>query len=381
MATVIENIQLYDELQQYTEKLTDEVHARTFDLQTERDKTQAILETAGEGIFYMDPIGGILYCNEAVTSITGYSRKETYGEGISLWVAKGDLDNEAYQVISIENGQRWNGEFRLKRKDTSVIDVQITITPLNNDTNQMIGFVGVIYDVSKIREAERMKTNFVANVSHELRTPLTNITLYLDLLRRAKEEKREQYFSILDSETKRLTQLVQDLLDLSKLDSAEGFGQVTVTNALMIMAKVVQLNEKQAHNKKLKITVPAIEMSSNVMAHPQQLEQVFTNIVANAINYTPTGGCISIDWGISPDHAAYPFWLSVTDNGYGIAPEELPFIFSRFYRGNIDSNQEIPGTGLGLAISKKIIDRFKGVIEVQSQLQKGTTFTVRLPVA
>lgn len=380
MATVIENIQLYEEMEHYADNLAGEVSARTFDLQSERDKTQAILDTAGEGILYMDREGDILYCNEAVTLITGFPASEIYGKKINFWAADSNPSNFTYENGNEAFKTRWHEELRVTRKDNSVIDLQITITPLNSVSDQALGFVGVISDISKIREAERMKSNLVANVSHELKTPLTNFNLYLSLLRRAKEEKRAQYLDVLEAESNRLSTLIQDLLDLSKLDSSKELEGLVPTNVAAIMEKVIQLNQKRVSREKKRISSRPSDDAPTVSVNPQQIEQVFTNLVTNAISYTPSGGSISVSWGLSFEFDAYPFWVRVADTGYGIAPSELPFIFSRFYRGHAGSQNNIPGTGLGLAICKEIIERHKGVIEVESKLQVGTEFTVRLPV-
>ena len=201
------------------------------------------------------------------------------------------------------------------------------------------------------------------------------------MLRRAREHKRADYLSVLESESNRLAQLIQDLLDLSKIESSKGIEQDELINVLSILATTVHINKKLAERKKIGLMIPSSEQSLFVQANGKQLEQVFTNLLANAINYTPDGGQVFSRWGISHDIIEYPIWISISDTGYGIVPDELPFIFGRFYRGTNGTEHNVPGTGLGLAICKAIVEQHKGTIEVQSELRKGSIFTVRLPFA
>jgi PAS domain S-box-containing protein len=230
----------------------------------------------------------------------------------------------------------------------------------------------------RLTELDELKSKFVSDVSHELRTPLTNLSLYLYLLERAKPEKRDQYLSTLKEQTVRLSQLIENILDLSRLDSDKyepEFGPLALNE---IVEQVVEVHQPRAQSADLELTFePGIQLPL-VRGDTGQLVRVVTNLIANAINYTPTG---YVRLRTYFDRTRQQVCLSVEDSGIGITPEDLPHLFGRFYRGRHASQSDIPGTGLGLAIVKEIVDQHGGSIEVRSSVGKGSAFVVWLPLA
>ncbi|MCP5097124.1 MAG: GAF domain-containing protein [Chloroflexi bacterium] len=228
----------------------------------------------------------------------------------------------------------------------------------------------------QLLELDRLKSKFVADVSHELRTPVTNLRLYLDLFARVSPEKQVHYLEILKKQSSRLSDLIEDILTLSKLE----------TDLHTLKFEDVQLNE--IVEQVVEAHLSRITASENIVQfelHPQlplirasriQLFQIVTNLLANATNFSNQGE-VQLKTMWHPETQLVS--LRVQDNGHGIHPNDLPHIFDRFYRGQQSSQSTIPGTGLGLAIVKEIVESYQGTIEVESKLTQGTTFRIQFP--
>jgi PAS domain S-box-containing protein len=382
IAPVIQNIWLYEALQHQADSLADQVTKRTAELRAERDRTQAILDSAGEGIFFAGTDGTILYVNPALTQLTGYTNEMTLGRSLDLWRPEG-VTTEAFGALwlSLRAGRGWSGELQLQRHDGTLYDAHLTIAPISASTDEPAGFVGIQSDITHSKEVDRLKSNIISNVSHELKTPLTNIRMYLDLLERGREERKGDYWIILRRETERLMLLVQDLLDLSQLDTGGVASHLEPLSLKPIIEYTLRSCSVRAEQKQIRLESGVPESLPMVLADAKQIEQVMKNLLVNAINYTPQGGCVTLMAGISNSVAEPPAWFSVRDTGAGIGPDEIPHIFERFYRGRAGHESKAPGTGLGLAICQEIVKRHRGNIEVDSIPGQGSTFTVRLETA
>lgn len=231
---------------------------------------------------------------------------------------------------------------------------------------------------ARLRELDQLKDDFLANVSHDLRTPLTNITLYLNLLKKRGVDELPRSLPILQRETKRLTGLIEDLLSLSRLE--QGRAPFTPEPHLLdsLLAEVLQVHSVQAEAKNLQVLhelrpdVPAVRVD-----YPQMM-QVLTNLIGNAVAYTPRDG--QVVCGTTRVEAAQVV-ITISNTGPAIPAADLPHLFERFYRGQTGYQSGEVGTGLGLAICKEIVNRHGGRIEVDSVEGRGTTFHVWLPVA
>jgi PAS domain S-box-containing protein len=385
VALAFERAQLYESLRQYTAHLAQEVNLRTVELRAERDRNQAVLDSAGEGIFFTDSAGIILYVNPAVTNLTGYTAAETLGQTPRIWYSpqpgSSVIDRHEQMWAAILAGRNWTGELVNRRKDGSTYDANLTIAPIRNSLGELTGFVGIQSDISRLKEVDRLKSKFVSNVSHELRTPLTNIRTYVTLLERGKPERRAYYLAVLQHETERLTGLIQDLLDLSRLETEATPVQLQPTNLQTITQETLNSFTAKAEAKQIDLRLQIPPDLPLVMAEPYRLEQLFTNLVGNALAYSPSQSRIIVQAGSGAKEHRPMVWVRVMDNGPGIPPEDIPRLFERFFRGQLSQDNNIPGTGLGLSICKEIIDRHGGAIEVESEPGKGSVFTVWLVTA
>ncbi len=381
MAPVIENVRLYEELQKHAESLAEQVAERTAELQAEKDRSQAILDSAGEGIFFTDQAGIILYTNAEMARQTGYAADELRGKSLDLWQAEEGAP-EGYREMwtAVYTGSGWSGELLLQNRDGALTDVSLAIAPIFSRERDLTGFVGVQSDISKLKEVDRVKSNIISSVSHELKTPLTTIRTYLMLLKRGKPEKRDNYMDVLDRETDRLTNIIEDLLDLAKLETGIPAQLEPVPMSETVNA-VISSCSTQAQNKTISISSAVSPALPHAIVDRGQFEQVVTNLIVNAINYTQEGGQVVVDAGSDTENERLLVWLRVSDNGPGISAIDLPHLFDRFYRGDSALESGAPGTGLGLAICNEIIERHNGRIEVESQAGAGAAFTVWLPAA
>ncbi len=226
----------------------------------------------------------------------------------------------------------------------------------------------------QLQQLDRLKSKFVSDVSHELRTPITNLTMYLDLLERGRADRRDHYLSVLQKETARIRQLVEDILDLSRLEDSRERGIMFLPVDLnQIVAQVVMAQMPQINAVRLKLDFVPEDGLPLILGAQHQLSQVVTNLLTNAVNYTPEG---KIE--VKTYHENSEVCLMVEDTGIGIDDVDMPHLFERFYRGKQVAQLGVPGTGLGLGIVKEIVDLHGGRVEATSELGKGSLFRVWL---
>lgn len=257
----------------------------------------------------------------------------------------------------------------------------VSVSPLRKSNGQIYGAVGVFHDVTDLKRAEQIRIDFVANVSHELRTPLTAIkgyadTLVLDIQQGRVPEKN--FVDVITRNTDRLMSLINDLLDLSSLESSENF-QKTPVDTREFTQRVLRQMEGQISSKQQAV---AVQLDAPVvLADSRRLEQVLVNLLDNARKYTPVGGKISVHWFLAPAAAGTgdDVCLAVSDTGPGISPEHHTRLFERFYRVDRGRSREMGGTGLGLAIVKHIMQGHGGTVSLQSRAGEGSTFLCRFP--
>lgn len=380
-ASVVENIRLYEAQQQQAERLAHEVTRRTAELREERDRTRAILDSAGEGIFFTDAQGVILYVNSALEEMTGYPVDALLQQTLRLLEPDLPDASDAYADLwsAIGMGRPWHGDIIQQHRDGRLFDVRLTISPMQIAARGDIGFVGVQTDISKLKEVDRLKSTIITNVSHELKTPLANLGLYLQLLEHGKAERRDTYLAVLHRETERLTRLIHNLLDLSQLDSGDIPIRLSATDANVVMRNVVEAYQTQAAARQIDLQLNLSDTELPLVdADQDRLEQVLVNLVVNAITYTQPGGHVVVSSGAMWRVGKPGVYIQVTDTGLGVLPEDMPHLFERFYRGQASRIMQAPGTGLGLAICKQIIDLHGGFLDVDSSLGQGATFTVWL---
>ena len=352
-------------------------------LQTERDRLRAILANIGDAVMVAGLDQILEYVNPAWERLHGFEPGEAIGQPASI-VQSDRHPAGVYREIdeAIQDGRTWRGELVNRRKDGSTYDAAVTITPVRSDSGEVINYVGVQYDISSLKELDRLKSQFVSDVSHELRTPLTNIRLYLDLLRESGDRnKTETYLDTLIRESERLAHLIDDLLSLSRLEAKATPLNAGPVDISQLLAALVQDRFTLAAKRGLLLNLQCEPDLPAAQGDPRLLTQVFTNLLTNAMNYTPDGGRITL----STRHrvTTQGEWIvgEVSDTGPGIPPEEQPLLFRRFFRGQASHRTGASGTGLGLAICKEIAEMHGGRITLESDgiPGHGSAFAVWLP--
>ncbi len=230
----------------------------------------------------------------------------------------------------------------------------------------------------RLQELDKLKTKFIADVSHELRTPVANLSIYINLLENGNPKKQARYIGILQQQANRLTNLVEATLGLSKLQIGQQYQVYGPIDLNPIVKEVMLGHQARAEDLGITLTCSLEPTLPPLQGNKTQLMQLITNLLANGINYNEKQGEIVVKTYLANDQYA---GLSFADDGAGIAENELPLIFDRFYRGQRTGQSNIPGTGLGLSIVKEIVDLHQGQISVQSKVNEGTKFTIYLPLS
>jgi two-component system phosphate regulon sensor histidine kinase PhoR len=339
-----------------------------------KDQAQllTIIASMSDGLIATDHQQRILLTNDAARDQLLF--RTTESKGRQLW-----------EVIPIEAVLKAVTEVSLtgQQKTVSVgpvsgryLDVTITRLPL-----RPAGFIIVAHDVTETMRYEELRKEFVANVSHELRTPLTVIKGYVETLQDGAIDDRAraiQYLGTVQRHTEGLTNLVDDLLSLSRLDSTSTIPSPRPVHLGRLASKVSESMTPVAHKKGHRLVVQIADGLHHIIGNAEYLERAMTNLVENAIKYTPKDGLIKL--AIRED-GGQTVVVEVSDNGMGISQEDLPRIFERFYRAERSRSRDAGGTGLGLSIVKHIVQAHGGAIEVTSTPGVGSSFRMRFPIA
>ncbi len=350
------NMTLENRVKERTEKLQQVVHQ----VRSEKMKTERILHEIDDGVIVLDQNGKTIMINPAARLML---MKEDHKEP----------DNAAADCPEYSDIEKvlldHSGNSNLKAKSF----------PLRDNEGLLLGKIIVIHDVTHYMEVDRLKSEFVSHVSHELKTPLTSIKGYVDNLRDRivgdLNERQEEYLERVGKNTDRLIRMIDDLLNISRIES----GKMTLNFSHLIMSELIEEVSRGlrplATQKKIEMSFMKSDGDGLVMADRDKIEQAVINLVNNAILYTPPGGKVMI----SMEHDLGYIKTSIRDTGIGIPTEEQPLIFDRFYRLEKDSILEPRGTGLGLYITRNVIEMHGGKIWVTSEVGKGSEFTFTLP--
>lgn len=261
---------------------------------------------------------------------------------------------------------------------------QVQCATVRDDDGEPAGIVAIFNDITEIRGVEQMKTAFISTVSHELRTPLTSIkgfisTLLTDEEGYFDEATRREFYGIIDSECDRLRRLIEDLLDISRIEQGSAMQMNwQAVDVMAITEKVLTAQRAYAREHLLASDFPAD--FPTIEADPDKIDQILTNLVSNAIKYSPSGGTVRVSGRRSEGDGPEAVDLRISDEGMGISREHLSKIFENFYRVDNRDNREIGGTGIGLALVKALVEGHGGTVLPESELGRGTTFIVTLPV-
>lgn len=376
--------QALKELRRVNRELDQRVADRTLDLAAAltrehavASRNQAILESIADGVIVFDNKGQAIIANPAITQLIKRPTDQIVGHDVEALMSNAVigidrdivldlvLDRETrHPSISLEWGSK---------------TLSVSFAPVRGQNSEVTGTVGVFRDFTREAELDRMKNDFISIASHELRTPLTSIRGYLDLVLMGATgpigAQQRNFLQIVDENTNRLHELVNDLLDISRIESGQVEIDSTVVSLRGLIDEVTTLFQNQFEAKGLDLIVDVPEDLPKILADPARLSQVFRNLVSNAYKYTHDGSVV-----IRAREADGSIQIDIQDSGIGIAKADMDKLFTRFFRAEDPLVREQSGTGLGLNIAKSLVQIHGGKIWVESEIGAGTTFSVAMPV-
>lgn len=370
-----------EKIEQLNEELRDLYSQTAF----ERDKLDAILAGMADGVFTVDRDLKLVSFNQAAEAIAGWKGKDVIGKTCGALFQSTDKKGRLIcgspacpLEKAIAKGRTViNFEHKIKTKSGQIVDVSSSVAPLKDETGEVAGGVSVFRDITKLKEIEQMKSDFVSMVSHELRSPLTSIKGFAATLLREKkfdETTRRKFLNVIENESDRLTRLVEDLLNISRIEEGR-FRLERTTFSLPEMVSEV-LSAYKEKTKKHRFVLKSPPRLSAANGDESRLRQVFENLVGNAVKFSPSGGIITVEI----KEKAHRFTGAVGDQGIGMPREDLERVFEKFYRVDSSVTRETGGSGLGLSIAKSIVEAHGGRIWAESKGEgKGSVFHFTLP--
>ena len=366
-----------DEVGEFS-KLNTSINILARNLQTitkehemQKERLVTLIENMGSGILLIDDIGKITLINRTYIELFGKSKEEILG--------KTYLDAIDYEDIKEVINDVFMTEQKIKRQVSVPLGIYMKSfdvygVPIINEHKEWKGIVVVFHDITDLKKLEQIRKDFVANVSHELKTPVTSIKGFAEtLLDGAYKDPKalKGFLEIIFQESDRLQSIISDLLELSKIENEGFFLSLSEVNITELINDVCNILHNRAKEKSISFTIERQD-PLYIYGDEKRLNQIFINIISNAISYTPNGGRIYIHFRSQPD------WVDVIvrDTGIGIHKKEIPRIFERFYRVDKDRSRNSGGTGLGLAIVKHLVEAHQGRIRVESEPGKGSSFII-----
>lgn len=384
------NANLYEETQyelKERRRAEQRLQETLAEIERAQTKARAILDAATDSMLLLAPDQTILSVNRSFCeNFFGDDPRRAFGKRLTDYDATireiFDPSTDFNHIIETTLADT-NNPFthNLLQSAPRARELQLFSTPVRTSTNEYLGRLYVFRDVTRERELDRMKNDFVSMVSHELRTPLTSIKGYLDLLQSEQVGKlndtQREFLNIVKTNTERMVQLINDLLDLSRIEAGRIELRPQVLDLADLIQTVVETMHPQLRAKQQNIVLAVSPDLPPVWGDHDRVIQILTNLVSNAHKYTPPAGTITIAARVSDTWAR----VDVTDTGIGLSQKDIAQLFSKFFRVQNRVVQNIPGTGLGLAITRSLVELHGGRIWVESTPGQGSTFSFTLPLA
>jgi PAS domain S-box-containing protein len=345
----------------------------------------AIIDSAEDAIASKDTNGIVRTWNKGAERMFGYTSEEMVGESIRKIIPRERWQEEDEVLARIRSGRSIDHfETVRQRKDGSLIEISLSVSPIRTSTGAIIGASKIARDITMQRrlareaeEANRVKDEFLATLSHELRTPLNAVLGYTRMLREGHigPDRQARAMETIERNANLLAQLVADVLDVSSIVTGKTRLNMAFCDLRPLVQAATDVVRPSAEAKGIELRVDAPATPVNARCDEERIQQVFWNLLSNAVKFTPSGH-VSIALHNSGGRAK----VTVTDTGIGIPPKSLPFVFQRFWQGETASHRGAGGLGLGLALARHFVELHGGTIQVGSEGEgKGTTFTVTLP--
>ncbi|SNZ11817.1 PAS/PAC sensor signal transduction histidine kinase [Terribacillus aidingensis] len=343
----------------------------------QEDQLETVIDNMESGLMLVDERGYVHLVNRKFLSVFGGKDKDYIGHVYHDTISQSHIHHVVSEAFLYEEKVR--DAFILQREKEKRF-FEIVAAPIFNDSYDLKGAVLVFYEITELKRVEEMRKDFVANVSHELKTPLTSIRGFSETLLEdgALEDREltERFLTIINNESQRLQALVKDLLELSRLEKDELQIRMERLDFRKMVDTIMPIIEQHAESKQIQVQ---LELPDSVIMRGDEdrLKQLVINLMNNAVNYTSSNGSVRL----KVTHSNDSVFAEISDTGLGIPEDSLDRIFERFYRVDKARSRNTGGTGLGLAIVKHVVEAHGGTISVSSEVNKGTTFSIRLPKA
>ena len=368
----------YGQILEEQRRTTTQLQHKYQEVLYEKKQTTSVLESIAEGLVVVNNKGEVVMMNPAAEKLLAVNQKDRVGKPLT----EGMRDE---QLVSLVQGSNEDKEIVLNAKQESTKRVlRASNAVITDEDGRTVGMVAVLSDVTKQREIDQLKSEFVSKVSHELRTPIVAmqhaLSIIIDEVAGPLTEEQKKFATLTQRNLQRLNGLINDLLDLSKLEAKRMELRPESASLGTVIQTVCDSLDAWAKSKAVTLSRRVPERLPTIMCDPARITQVLTNLLGNAIKFTPKQGLIVIEAKLADQGRAVE--VGVTDNGPGISKEDLTKLFSKFQQVGERSASDIGGTGLGLAISKEIVELHQGRIWVESDaaVKKGTRFAFLLPV-
>jgi two-component system phosphate regulon sensor histidine kinase PhoR len=363
-------------LERRTRELQEERARNLYDLTMEQSRIKTIVNCMADGVLVTNRELEVVLYNPALMRLLERPTPAVQPAPLSAFIEDGGL---AAGLQAMLEGQGEGGAFVSQELRHQRQHLRALSAPIYGPEREVQGTVTVFHDITTFRELDEMKSNFVHLVSHELRSPLATIkqqqAVICDGLAGPLTEKQQELLQRSQVKIQGLMELINDLLDVAKIESGHATQQQVPVQLEHILKETVEFMHGRAESQGIALEIEAPEQLPPVQADVRSMEEVFNNLVSNAINYSPDGGRVKLT---VIDHGDY-LEVRVSDTGVGIAAEEVPKIFDKFYRSKHPKTRQVIGTGLGLAIVKGVVEAHRGSVQVESELGVGTTFRILLP--
>lgn len=359
-------------------KLTSTLEDKIIEIDAEAKKLALILENMDNAVILLDAYGNVTTANHSAKKIFHLTADLMGKHSISV-IGNSTLTETAQEVLA----SRQSKSISLKLKIGNIQKMfHVFFAPITNQEKNTTGVLSVFHDISVLQEIYDRQVEFVTNASHELKTPLTSIKGFSETLLDGALESPElskKFVGIIHNESERMSRLIEDLLQLAKLDTTEYRSQIKIETIDMqeICNAVERKLTLQLKQKELTFLIDLPDEPLLVQANDDWIMQLMINLVENAIKYTAERGQIALKCWIKSEN----IFISINDSGIGISPQDLPFIFERFYRTDKARSRSEGGSGIGLSLVRFIVEMFGGKITAESRPNIGTTFTFYLPIA
>jgi two-component system, OmpR family, phosphate regulon sensor histidine kinase PhoR len=368
-------------LQKEAEFLRKEREKSLRDIATEKSKLRTIINSMGDGVLVCDGDGSLVLTNPAASRMLKMPEESLLGKFVSQSPLPADLAQALEENLNEKEAAYASISRDLSVGDTGEVFLRAHTASVRDDLGRRMGSVTVLQDISRLKELDRMKSEFIALVAHELRAPIAaveqQLTVILNKMAGEVTEKQEQLLSRAKERTLGLLNLIKDLLDLSRIEEGKMVQYKEPLFLGEVVEKVVEFMKTEAESRKINLRWETLLPLSKIDADRNSMEEIFTNLISNSIKFTPEGGKIILTLC---DEGGFVKAV-VSDTGIGIKKEYISKVFDRFFRARTPETRGITGTGLGLAIVKSIVEAHLGSISVESEVGKGTTVTLLFPKA